>query len=94
MTFGQMIKEERGLQLLTQEQAAALCGVGLRTWQRWETDGSVPRQEETNLVIEALGLNREIVAQTRMGTGTATAAGLKTRPPDGNGGQTATTSGG
>lgn len=24
----------------TQEQMAALCGVNIRTWRRWETDGA------------------------------------------------------
>lgn len=43
MTFAQTLKQLRHDARLSQAQAAVLCGVGLRTWQRWEAE---PKENE------------------------------------------------
>ena len=85
-TWGSLIRSAREEELLTQEQAAHMCGVGVRTWKRWEADGCVPRIPETQMVVAVLGLDPKEAGEARRATAQAgEGAGLS---------RTATTSGG
>jgi len=56
--FGEIIREARYRRGLTQAEAAALCGVGERSWRRWEAGGQ-PRMYEARMILEKLAKGGE-----------------------------------
>lgn len=50
--FGPELREERIRRHLTQEEAASQVGVSPRTWQLWESDGTlVPRAKHRRALV-------------------------------------------
>ena len=68
-TWGQMIEQARDDMQLTQEQAAFICGVSTRTWERWAADHCVPRIPESQMTVAALGLDPKEAGKARKATG-------------------------
>lgn len=73
-----MKKRRSELGKMTQQEAAKLAGVNKATWNRWESEDQIPREETLPNIARTLGLQvedlrREVLSQWRDIVGDATA---------------------
>ena len=64
-TLARMIRRRTCELGLTQRQAAALCGAGLRTWRAWAYGEAVPNVSSLAGLARLLGLPVEEVSRLR-----------------------------